>query len=70
VGVLGNFLVIAILFLEVHKAQVKPANRNMINLVGKGTMPNSQVLVKSLKEVGYAFKWNTSLIKLQINLAM
>jgi hypothetical protein len=52
VGLLGNFLEISISFLEVHRAQVNPANIKMINLDGRGPLPINQVMVKSLKEEG------------------
>jgi len=57
VGLLGNFLEIAISFLEVHRAQVNPANKKMINLDGRGPLPINQVMVKSLKEEGIELNW-------------
>jgi hypothetical protein len=64
VGLLGNFLEMAISFLEVHRAQVNPANIKMINLDGRGPLPINQVMVKSLKEEGAELNWNTSLMTL------
>jgi len=50
VGVFGIIFSIAILFLQ--RAQAKPENIKMINLIGKGPLPLRQVQQNSSQEVG------------------
>jgi hypothetical protein len=38
-GALGKHFSIAILFLQVHKAQANPADAKAINLFGQGPLP-------------------------------
>jgi hypothetical protein len=52
VGVFGIIFSIAILFLVIQRAQAKPENKKMINLIRKGPLPLSQVPQKSSHEVG------------------
>jgi hypothetical protein len=49
------------LFLVVQIAQAKPANINMINLMGKGPLPCSQVSEKCFNDFGQNFQWKISL---------
>lgn len=49
-GALENFYSMDILFLAVQSAQAKPANTNMISLLGKGPLPISQVSYSSFKD--------------------
>jgi len=68
VGAFGNLLSVAILFLEVQSAHVKPAKMNIINLLGKGPLPCSQDQMKYKRDFGILFHLKTSLIMLQDNL--
>ena len=52
VGAFGIIFSMAILFLVVHRAHIKPENRKMINLAGTGPLPLSQEPQKSSQEVG------------------